>query len=69
MWDIVEAATPRLSHDMPCQRCAHPSHPFMACSDTCDCGPTSPAVQSSPVDSSLAAAPTRQRFVKVTRVR
>jgi hypothetical protein len=64
MWDTVDAVAPRLSHDMPCQRCDHPSHPFMSCSDTCDCGPTTLSAETTPV-----AAPTRQRFVKVTRVR
>lgn len=64
MWDTVDAVSTRLSHDMPCLRCAHPSHPFMTCSDTCSCGPTALAVDAPP-----AAALTRQRFVKVTRTR
>lgn len=42
MWDNVEnhPRPVRLSHDLPCSRCGHAMHPFLACSDTCDCEPT-----------------------------
>ena len=28
-----------LSHDMPCLRCGHAAHTFLACGDGCDCRP------------------------------
>ena len=47
MWDTAEitprvasgVATLHLSHDLPCPRCGHAAHIFLACSDTCDCEP------------------------------
>lgn len=43
MWDTVETSagsgTVHLSHDLPCSRCGHAVHTFLACSDTCDCVP------------------------------
>ena len=40
MWDNAEQSTTiHLSHDMPCARCGHASHTYLACSDTCDCEP------------------------------
>ncbi len=40
MWDTAEQSTTiHLSHDMPCARCGHASHTYLACSDTCDCEP------------------------------
>jgi hypothetical protein len=44
MWDTVETSTGsgtvHLSHDLPCSRCGHAVHTFLACSDTCDCVPS-----------------------------
>ena len=43
MGEIVDSASvqhlpePHLSHDMPCQRCGHAVHTFLACSDSCAC--------------------------------
>jgi len=43
MWDTVQEHTGRsavrLSHDLPCARCGHAVHTFLACSDTCTCSP------------------------------
>jgi hypothetical protein len=43
MWDTVQEHTGRsavhLSHDLPCSRCGHAVHTFLACSDTCACAP------------------------------
>jgi hypothetical protein len=43
MWDTAEitseAVALHLSHDLPCPRCGHAAHTFLACSDTCDCEP------------------------------
>ena len=39
MWDTVQTSETHLSHDLPCLRCGHASHTFLACSDTCDCEP------------------------------
>ena len=43
MWDTVETTWEvtalHLSHDLPCPRCGHAAHTFLACSDTCDCEP------------------------------
>jgi hypothetical protein len=39
VWDIVENSPLHLSHDMPCARCGHALHTFLACSDTCSCEP------------------------------
>lgn len=48
MWDTVQDSTvhdstvrreEHLSHDLPCLRCGHAAHTFLACSDTCDCVP------------------------------
>ena len=40
MWDTVESRSDHLSHDLPCMRCGHAVHTFLACSDTCACEPT-----------------------------
>jgi hypothetical protein len=40
MWDTVQTSADHLSHDMPCQRCGHAVHTFLACGDGCDCRPT-----------------------------
>ena len=39
MWDTVDTNSSRLSHDMPCPRCGHGRHTYLACSDTCSCRP------------------------------
>lgn len=39
MWDTVDTSSTRLSHDMPCPRCGHAPHTYLACSDTCTCRP------------------------------
>ena len=41
MWDTVDTSSSRLSHDMPCPRCGHGRHTYLACSDTCSCHPDS----------------------------
>ena len=42
MWDTVDT-TPckptQLSHDMPCIRCGHALHIYLACEQNCDCEP------------------------------
>lgn len=44
MWDTVESIpATHLSHDMPCPRCGHAKHTYLACSDTCGCRPVLPA--------------------------
>lgn len=41
MWDTVDTSTGTpLSHDMPCPRCGHAPHTYLACSETCSCRPT-----------------------------
>lgn len=42
MWDTVESSREHLSHDMPCVRCGHAMHTFLACGDGCDCERLSP---------------------------
>ncbi len=40
MWDTVQtsrAGSTHLSHDMPCPRCGHGTHTYLACRDGCDC--------------------------------
>ncbi|WP_323792481.1 hypothetical protein [Nocardioides sp.] len=40
MFDTApEASTFHLSHDMPCTRCGHARHTYLACSDRCACQP------------------------------
>ncbi len=45
MWDGisdrvgVRPTLLHLSHDMPCLRCGHATHTFLACGDDCDCPP------------------------------
>ncbi|WP_165807074.1 hypothetical protein [Nocardioides currus] len=39
MWDTVQSTTHHLSHDIPCPRCGHGAHTYLACGDTCDCAP------------------------------
>jgi hypothetical protein len=41
MWESTHDSTEHLSHDMPCHRCGHAMHTFLACSDACDCEPSS----------------------------
>ena len=39
MWDTVQTSEFHLSHDLPCTRCGHAPHVYLACGDTCDCVP------------------------------
>jgi hypothetical protein len=39
MWDTAAVTITRLSHDRPCPSCGHPTHVYLACSDTCGCVP------------------------------
>jgi hypothetical protein len=39
MWDTAETSPTHLSHDLPCQRCGHAVHTFLACNDDCACAP------------------------------
>ncbi len=38
MWDKPEEHS-HLSHDLPCPRCGHGVHTYLACGDSCDCAP------------------------------
>jgi hypothetical protein len=60
MWDTVETNSQHLSHDMPCPHCGHAPHTFLACSDSCDCEPTSRSA-ASPVSSGRAGSMTSSR--------
>ncbi len=39
MWDAVNDDDQHLSHDLPCPRCGHGLHTFLACDELCDCAP------------------------------
>lgn len=39
MWDTAPADVSCLSHDLPCLRCGHPAHQFLACDEACECRP------------------------------
>lgn len=39
MWDTVQTDARPISHDLPCGRCGHAAHTYLACSETCDCEP------------------------------
>jgi hypothetical protein len=39
MWDTVQISDTHLSHDLPCPRCGHALHTFLACGDDCPCEP------------------------------
>lgn len=39
VWDTVQTNDEHLSHDLPCPRCGHAAHLFLACSDACSCVP------------------------------
>ena len=39
MWDTVQVNVVHLSHDMPCVRCGHQVHTFLACGTGCACEP------------------------------
>lgn len=41
MWDQVSDTVEHLSHDLPCPRCGHAVHTFLACDESCDCAPCS----------------------------
>lgn len=44
MFDTAFTEHTNLSHDMPCPRCGHGRHSFLACSEQCSCEPTGQAV-------------------------
>ncbi|MBZ5733998.1 hypothetical protein K8Z61_05770 [Nocardioides sp. TRM66260-LWL] len=48
MWDTVQNADHQLSHDLPCQRCGHAMHTFLACDAACGCTPATPPGASQP---------------------
>ncbi len=37
MWDTVQTNDVHLSHNMPCGRCGHEVHTFLACCAGCAC--------------------------------
>ena len=39
MWDVPDEPRVHLSHDIPCPRCHHDLHTFLACGDECACPP------------------------------
>ena len=39
MWDLVIDTGDHLSHDLPCGRCGHAMHTYLACDEQCDCTP------------------------------
>jgi hypothetical protein len=39
MWDTVQTNEQHLSHDLPCPRCGHGVHTYLACDDDCACPP------------------------------
>ena len=41
MWETTSDAenSEPLTHEMPCPRCGHPPHLFLACGDDCECEP------------------------------
>lgn len=42
MWDTIRSDDHPLSHDLPCQRCGHAMHTYLACDAGCECVPVSP---------------------------
>ena len=39
MWDTVETNPTHLLRDLPCPRCGHEVHTYLACGDDCACEP------------------------------
>ena len=39
MYDTAHTSHTYISHDMPCPRCGHALHQYLACSDDCACEP------------------------------
>ena len=39
MWDSVQTNDQHLSHNMPCSRCGHEVHTFLACGPGSACEP------------------------------
>jgi hypothetical protein len=39
MWDTVQTNGTHLLRDLPCPRCGHEVHTFLACGDDCACEP------------------------------
>jgi hypothetical protein len=57
MWDTVQTNDTHLSHDLPCPRCGHALHTFLACGDECPCEPVvMPGSVSSSMSGSISVA-------------
>lgn len=60
MWDTVQDSWRRgeagahLGHDLPCLRCGHAAHTYLACDDACGCQPV--AMPGSPTVPARAAS-------------
>jgi len=39
MWDTVPGNESHLSRELPCLRCGHAAHRYLACDDSCECRP------------------------------
>lgn len=39
MWDTAPASDLHLSHYLPCLRCGHAAHRYLACDVSCECEP------------------------------
>ena len=41
MWETAcsDDTETNLTHEMPCPRCGHPPHRFLACGGDCECEP------------------------------
>ena len=55
MFDGVITSHSNLTHDMPCRRCGHARHTYLACSDECACVPSEVGLlRTSPAANTLA---------------
>ena len=43
-WPDMAMGSTHLSHDMPCPRCRHAPHVYLACGDGCECPTMRPGV-------------------------
>lgn len=50
MWDTTQTNDVHLSHDMPCARCGHGVHTFLACGIDCACAYVMPGAQVTATD-------------------
>lgn len=46
MWDTVQASQHTTSRDLPCLRCGHAAHLYLACDVRCACVPAAMPGQS-----------------------